>query len=335
MAQPVQKNGLFDSIFRRIRTAYKHPYSKEVRIFLVFFLLSFFFWWLQSLQEPSETELRIPINYKELPNNLSITNTLPKYLTVTLGDKGTVLYEYLRDRQEMDVHLNLNDYYKGSDYSEVAFSDLERQLRRKLKSSTTLIRIKPERIQLVFCKGLPVKLPVRLRSDISFSPQHQLSGEPKVQPSQVLVFAPESKIKQMEFIETESLIIPDLGDTLTTNIELKPIPGVRFAQTKVQVMIPVEEYTEKTLQVSVGGINFPSNSTLLAFPQQVRVAFFVGLSTYKSIQASDFKLGVDYQELMQSKNNNGIVRVLQYPKNVTNIRITPSVVECIVEKSKP
>lgn len=334
MAQPVQKNGLFDSIFRRIRTAYKHPYSKEVRIFLVFFLLSFFFWWLQSLQEPSETELRIPIHYNELPNNLSITNTLPKYLTVTLGDKGTILYEYIRDRKELSIQLNLLDFYKNSDFSEVTFSDLERKFRLKLKSTTNIVRIKPERIQLAFCKGLPVKLPVKLRTDIAFSPQHQLSGEPKVVPTHVLVFAPESKVKQLEYIETESLIIPDLGDTLTTDIALKPIVGVRFAQTKVQVSIPVEEYTEKTLQIPVMGLNFPPNTALLAFPQQVRVTFFVGLSAYKRIQAGDFKLGVDYQELLQSKNSNGIVRVIQNPKNVTNIRITPSTVECIVEKTK-
>ncbi|MDD4920921.1 MAG: hypothetical protein PHS30_00425, partial [Bacteroidales bacterium] len=70
-------------IIRKIRRFFQNSLSKEVMIFLIFLLISSFFWVLQSLQEVSEVEMDIPISYSEVPVHISVTNKLPKTVKVT------------------------------------------------------------------------------------------------------------------------------------------------------------------------------------------------------------------------------------------------------------
>lgn len=334
MEDSVKKTGFLHKIFKKIRSAYKHPVSKEVRIFLVFFLLSFFFWGLQSLQEVREVSLRIPIKYTELSTTLSVTNDLPTYLTVTLSDKGTNLYSYYRHRKDLTLHVNVLDYYNKQDVSEIPLAEMESMIRKKVLNSTQVLRINPERIKLYFARKQAVEVPIRLISTLSFTPQHQLSDTPRINPKSVKVFAPASLIGKIKFVETEVLKLADLKDTTEVSVALKPIPGLRFATNTINVSLFVEEYTERSFTIPVIASGFPEGSALLAFPSKVTVTFFIGLSAYNSIKASDFEAVVRYSELMSSSSNQCVVHLTQVPARVQNLRIQPAKVECLIEKNR-
>lgn len=46
----------------------------------------------------------------------------------------------------------------------------------------------------------------------------------------------------------------------------------------IEMMLPVDIYTEKTVEVPLHGINFPADKVLRAFPSKVQVTFQVGLA---------------------------------------------------------
>lgn len=333
MEDSVKKTGFLQPLFKKIRTAYKHPLNKEVRIFLVFFFLSLLFWWLQSLQEVREVDLRVPIEYSELTTTVSITNDLPKYLTVTLSDKGTNLYYYYRHRKDLTLHLNLMNYYSKQDIGKISISELESQLRRKVMSTTQVLRIAPESIELYFAMKKAKELPIKLNSKLSFAMQHQLADAPDIFPSTVKVFAPESIINTLQYIETETLRLNDLKDSTQVTLALKAIPGVRFETKEVKVTISVEEYTERTFTIPIVAQGFPEGSSLLAFPSKVNVTFFVGLTSYSKLRPNNFEAVVNYKDFMNSSSNQCAVRLIKQPSAIQNVRIQPNTVECLVEKN--
>lgn len=317
----------------KIRTLYKHPFSREFRIFLIFFVISCFFWLLQSLQEIREVEMRVPVIYSELPPRISITNELPSYVFVTIRDKGTNLYYYYRHRKGLTVRLNVLDYYHKEDIGKIPASAIESILREKLMSTTQLIRIAPDFIPVFFAPKKAKSIPVHLVSNLNFAAQHLLSDTPFIHPATVEVFAPASIIKNIRRVDTEVLNVEELNDTTVVTVGLKPIKGARFSVNSVEVRLCVEEFTERTFSIPVEGVNFPTGHSLLSFPPTVNVRFFLGLSVYNKIKASDFQVVVDYKDLFASKNNVCKVRLVKRPEVVQNIRVQPEAVECLSEKN--
>lgn len=328
-----KKPGFLQPLNQKIRTLRKHPLGKELRIFLIFFLISCFFWLLQSLQEIREVELRVPLIYSELPPRISITNELPSYVFVRVRDKGTNLYYYYRHRKGLTVRLNVLDYYHKEDIGKIPASAIESVLREKLMSTTQLIRISPDFIPVFFAPKKAKIIPVKLVSNLNFAAQHLLSDTPFIHPTTVEVFAPSSILRTIQQVETEVLAIEELKDTVVLTVGLKPIKGAKFNVNTVEVRLCVEEFTERNFSIPVEGVNFPSGHTLLSFPASVNVRFFLGLSVYNKIKASDFQVVVDYKDLFASKNNVCKVRLVKHPEVVQNIRIQPESVECLSEKN--
>lgn len=333
MEDSQRKPGFLQPMNKKVRKLYKHPFTKELRIFLIFLGISCFFWLLQSLQEVREVEMRVPVIYSELPARISITNELPSYVFVTVRDKGTNLYYYYRHRKELTIRLNVLDYYHKEDIGKIPASIIESLLREKLMTSTQLVRISPDFIPVFFAPKKAKRIPIHLVSNLNFAAQYMMSDTPFIHPSTIEVFAPASIIQTINRVETEILSIDELKDTVLVTVGLKPIKGAKFSVNTVEVRLCVEEFTERTFTLPVEGVNFPDGHSLLSFPPTVNIRFFIGLSVYKKIQASDFQVVVDYKNLFISKNNVCKVRLAKRPEVVQNIRIQPESVECLSEKN--
>jgi hypothetical protein len=321
-------------LIRKIRIIYKNPLSREIRIFLIFLFIACFFWVLQSLQEVREVDIDIPLVYSEVPPRISITNELPGTLRVTLRDKGTNLYYYYRHRKDLAVHVNLMDWYRKEDIGKIPMASFDSRLRNLLLSTTQILRYRPDTISVYFAEKASKEVPVHLNSNLSLAAQHLLSDTPRVHPAMVRVFAPASVLQNLKQVETELLILEGLKDSTSVSVKLKPIKGIQYSASTIDVRLCVEAFTEKSFSVPVTGLHFPVGKNLLSFPPAVKVTFFVGLSAYSNISAEDFLLAVDYNKLLKSDKSEQKVLVLKSPKNIQNLRIQPALVECLIEENK-
>lgn len=300
---------------------------------MIFLAISCFFWLLQSLQEVREVEMRVPVSYSEIPPRIAITNELPSYVFVTVRDKGTNLYYYYRHRKSLTIRLNVLDYFHKEDIGKIPSSAIESLLHDKLMSTTQLVRISPDFIPIFFAPKKAKNVPVKLVSSLNFAAQHLLSDTPFIHPTTVEVFAPASILRTIKYVETQMLDAEELSDTTLVSVPLKPIKGARYSVNSVEVRLCVEEFTERTFSIPVEGVNFPAGHSLLSFPATINVRFFIGLSAYNKIKASDFQAVVDYKDLFTSKDNVCKVRLAKRPEVIQNVRIQPSSVECLSEKN--
>ncbi len=301
-------------------------------IFLIFLIVSVFFWILQSLQNVTEFGLDIPVTYTEIPGNLEITNDMPDGIHVTLRDKGTLMYYYYKHLKDLTVSIDPMEWYRGEGRSSIPSGTIESRLRYKLRSSTQLLSIKPDTLSINFVHKLSKKLPVSFKSDLILANQYMLTEKPQITPSFITAYASKEILDKLDSVETVKLSVKDLKNTSDYSVELKSIKGVNFSTNKVKAKLMVEEFTERSMLIPVKGRNFPSDENLLSFPSQIKIVFFVGLSSYTKINALDFNLVVDYDSLRNANANNLKPILERYPSSIRNIRLIPETVECLIEK---
>ncbi|MFQ6928284.1 MAG: hypothetical protein ACLRS8_10065 [Parabacteroides merdae] len=105
-------------------------------------------------------------------------------------------------------------------------------------------------------------------------------------------------MKEIKTIHTE--IKKRKNKTVTRTVQLEKIDGVTLEPTSVTVTIPIEEYTEKTLEIPVICTNLPPHYTLRMFPAVVKVSCNVPLSRFKDVSADDFEIRISFADLEQS-----------------------------------
>ena len=76
---------------RRIKDFLLSDTSREFLIFLFFFLIASGFWLIQTLNNDYEKEFSIPVQMKNVPNDVVLTSEPSSELRVKVRDKGTVL----------------------------------------------------------------------------------------------------------------------------------------------------------------------------------------------------------------------------------------------------
>lgn len=318
----------------KLPAALKTNVSKEGLIFVAFLLMSFFFWMLQAFQDTSDYTLKVPLHYETLPAHITITNELPKQVEVRLQDRVSTLYSYYRHRKEMQLDLNLMDWYRGEGVSKVPTGVLESRLRARLNPTTRILSLHPDTLPVYFVEKASKEVSIRLNHSLVPASQYMFTIQPRVQPSTVQIFAPPTVLNHVEYVETELLEKSEIMDSIQLNVALKPIKGVQFAFSTVRVLMKSEAFTEQTLSIPVQGLGFPEGDSLLSFPKNVDVTFFVCLSDFKNMHPDSFQLVVDYKQIAQSKSKLQQPKLIRHPERIRNIRMRPSQVDCLIEKQQ-
>ena len=102
--------------------------------------------------------------------------------------------------------------------------------------------------------------------------------------------------------------------------------------SNIDVTFLMDIFAEKSVEVSVLGINFPEDKMLRTFPSKVNVSFQVGLKQFKSINSEDFVVVVDYKDLKENGTEKCNPILLQSPENVNHVRINPQAIDYIIEQ---
>ncbi|MDO4164538.1 MAG: CdaR family protein [Bacteroides sp.] len=305
--------------------------SREFFLFLGFFLIAGAFWLLQTLNNDYETEFSIPVRLKGVPNNVVITSDPPSELRIRVKDKGTVLLNYMLGKSFYPLTLDFADYKGKENHVRVFAAQFEKKIQAQLNASTNLISIRPDTLEYYYSMGDSKKVPVRLQGRVSAGRQYYLS-DTIFTPDSVLVYAPQDVLDTITVAYTQHIQMEDISDTLKQRLPLLSGKGVKYVPAAVDMMLPVDIYTEKTVEVPLHGINFPADKVLRAFPSKVQITFQVGLSRFRQITADDFHILVSYEELLRLGSEKYTVKLKNVPKGVTQVRFNPEQVDFLIEQ---
>jgi hypothetical protein len=288
---------------------------------------------MQVYRQPFETTLTIPIKYVDIPHNIVFDNELPDNVVVRVKDDGAAVFKYFFTKRNDTITIDVEKILKSNKSNVLQNASYEEILRTVLLSSSEIKNYQPVRISLEFAKLHEKKVPVIFDGQILIDQGYLLNGYIKVEPDSVMVYGSELSLKNVSNAYTHSDTIRELKSATTLSIKLRDQRNVTFSPSSVNVSIPIDKYTEKEIIVPVTCINLPQDLDIKIFPSNIKVAFLVGLTQYKSVTENDFSIELDYNYLKDIKEMVTPIRLTSVPSvHIHNITLSPTEIEFVFEK---
>lgn len=323
---------LYKNNYKKIKDFLESTKSREFLIFLFFFIVAGIFWLMQTLNDDYETDFSIPIRLRNVPNNVVITSEPASDLRIRVRDKGTVLMNYKLSKNFFPIILDFEDYKGAGNTIRILSSDYERKLSSQLNASTKLLSVTPDTLEYIYATGESKRVPVKFKGKVVAGREYYLT-DTILSPDSILVYAPSAILDTIRYAYIEPIFLDNIVDTLKQETHITPIRGAKFVPNTTTLTLPVDIYTEKTVEVPVYGINFPPDRILRTFPSKVQVTFQVGMSRYQKITGDFFSINVPYKELIQLGTDKYPVELNHIPEGVKIIRITPEQIDFLIEQN--
>lgn len=250
---------------------------KEALIFFFFVLLSLGFWLLQSLQQEYEIEINIPVRYKNIPPDISFTETPPQEVIAKVKDKGSVLLNYSFGRSFAPIEMNMKNQAEKSGSLSIAKKAIENDIQKQLLATTSLVGFEPQHIEAPYSKRIKKDIPVVFNGTIQTNPGFHVSGSITISPMNISVYASDVVLDTLNQAKTVFTEIKKGNKTITKTVQLQKVSEATYDPTSVTITIPIEEFTEKTLEIPVLCTDLPSHYTLRTFPSVAKVTCSIPL----------------------------------------------------------
>lgn len=304
---------------------------KNMLVFLFFVLLAFIFWLMLFFQqEKVKGNYTIPLKYVNIPEEIVFDNPLPDKIDILVSDKGSEIYKYdfrKRDTIEIDVKKFLDDeanILQGSTYIQM--------IRTRISTTSDLIQYYPPTISLEASKLESKELLVVFDGEVNTSNSSLVADTITFMPEKVTAYGSGEKLKKLENAITDYSVFDNLKATSQLNVKIRPVDGIKFVPKEVEAFIRIDEYTEKVFEIPIESVNEPGNINVKFFPSKVEVSFATTLEEYKKIDAENFKITLDYNQLNKMQGSSAALELTTAPPNIRNIRLSPTSAEFLFEK---
>jgi hypothetical protein len=311
--------------------------TRDALIFLFFLICSSLFWFIITLNKTYEITVSIPIEYSNVPPEIEFTTELPDSFSVKLKDKGTstIIYQY---RKFDPVVINFNDYsvYSNSDsWSIPTSTHFEKYIKKQIDQSSVILDYYPD--EIVIEKKLLDSKKVEVKSlvNINLQKQYFLCDDIITSPDSIILYGYKEILDTLDFVYTQEYTSEKLKDTLNAVLQLNIPKHCKANPSKVNVIAPIEFYTESEIELSIRVKNLPENIIVKTIPEKLNVSFLVGLSKYKDIRPSDFILSIDYESLRRSNSNIQAVTLESFPTYIKQPFLKENKVKWLIEFVEP
>ena len=255
----------FKSIQAKTKAFFHGDRWKEVLVFFFFALLAFGFWLLQSLQQEYEIELVFPVKYKNVPADIAFNAPEVETITAKVKDKGSVLLNYTFGRSFAPIEVNMKNTKEKNGSVQVSKRQIENDIQKQLIATTALQSFDPQQIDMDFSQRVHKEIQVVFNGDIHMEAGFQLSGDIQINPQKINAYATAAILDTLTSVKTAFTEVKKANKNITRTVQLIKVDGVNFDPENVSITIPIEEYTEKTLEIPVSCSHIPNISGIPGF----------------------------------------------------------------------
>ena len=320
----------FAESLKRIGSSLLKLFGGDFPVFLLFLAITLFFWWSQTMNQNYDTELKVPVQVAGIPDGIRVVTPPAGQITVSLNGKGTALRKSGRRGGKSVLNVSNDLFSMNQGHAAIATQLLRDTISALLPASVSIRSIKPDSLVYQYALQRSVMLPVEF--DGSIESQDQFFMER-------IELRPDSIKAQILLSDTVAhRLVLDIGsvtvasDSTFITAPVKPIPGVILGADKVNMTVISQQYTEKSLEIPVTGVNFPESVSLKSFPSKAVVVFWVKMSEYDRISARDFQIVVDYNDIAGRDVSKAPLHIFSQPANVRNVRLQSRTVDFLMER---
>ena len=301
-------------------------------------LLSIVFWFLTALNKDYNTVFSYPVKYVRFPKGKVLTNDVPERLDLNVESRGFTLLRFKLKSRLVPIIFDVNSFSLNTIsntepltvyiLTEYAIEKIQEQLSSEIR----VVSISPDSLIFQFTDMYTRKVDVVANLKLEFEKQYMQVADMLVTPDSVTVSGPGLLIDTIRSVGTVSKIITGVRKNIETDLDLKPIHRIEFSNEKVNVMVPVEKFTEAGLNIPIEVLNFPDTLFLRMFPSNVDITYRVGLSDYGNVNQHMFQAVVDYADKESNLGNRLHVKIIKAPEYVVITDYRPKNIEYIIER---
>lgn len=283
------------------------------------------------------TELNYPIQLVNSPKGKVIVGVPPRTVQIRVKAYGYTLLRYKLIALLSPIKINLNGAKEisktdGSDYF-LLMSNKFSSIVSQLSDDIILLGVQPD--TLYFSMAAVVDKVVKIKPEINatYANQYMLAGSMRITPQNITVTGPRSIIDTIYEVKTKQVTLNLLSETNKLKVQLQPIQQISFSQNEVNVEIPIEKFTETTLEILLVPINIPDNAQIVLLPEKVSVKCNVIVSKFFLLKPNQFRLVCDFKDNEAISGGKVRVTIEKHPNYVGRIDFQPKYVDYII-KSK-
>lgn len=306
--------------------------NREFLTFLFFLALSGTFWLLLTLNETYEKEFDMPVKVVNIPKNVVLTSDETDTVRVVLRDKGLVLLGYMYGEGLKTIKVNFSNYLRNNTKMVIPAAELQRLAYLQLSASTKIVSTKTDKLEFAYNYGQCKKVPVRWSGRV-IPEQMYFISHVEYSPDSVTVYAAKEKLDSIQVVYTEHLNYVNFIDTLKVNCMLQKAKDVKVLPDRVTVSFSTDILAEETIDnIPVYGIHMPEGKIIRTFPSKVAVRFVAGVSLIKTLKPSDFKVVVDYKDIIDNPSEKCPLKLIAVPHGVSKVKLETKQVDYLIEE---
>jgi len=310
--------------------------DKRVAAYFVCVAIATVFWFLNALSKTYTVKIVAPVEYVNFPNNKTLASNLPEKFEMTIRSHGfTILRRkliFLLGPLSFNVNEMTNNRMMENKKTSFAFPTRQflTEMSYQLSNDIEILSMTPDTLFFRFGQMSQKQVKVKPLVNINLKKQFQISGKVTTEPNTVVVNGPQSTLDTLQFVFTKAKEFNAVDKSIQVKADLSPVKELFFDPQSVELVVPVEEYTEAQQSIPVMLTDAPANVKVKLFPARVKVSFLVGLSRFSDIHPEDFKLAVSYSDIGGGKQRLRI-KIVSAPAFLYDVKITPEEIEYLIE----
>lgn len=297
-------------------------------IFLIFIVLSTFFWLIIAMNDSAQGTFDVRINIIGVPDSVTFINDPPASIHLTVRDKGTRLFR--AQMQKPKLNINFRDFASGNTLR-FSHSDLNGALKSIFGPSAQIITTSLDSLMLSYSKEPGKRVPIVVNTNVQAASGKVISGIPSSNVKSVLLYSTTVDLDTISHVYTKTLVRRKLKETAEVEISIRPIKGVKIVPARVKITIPVEPLVKKTAMIPIHIRNAQQGYSILLFPDNVEVSYFVPMSRFND-KIEDFEISADFSQANASSSGKQAVKIERTPAGVFNASLKIDSVEYTIIK---
>jgi YbbR domain-containing protein len=304
---------------------------RRVSAFFTCLALAVLAWIVTVLSNPNPYTVKEVLDFRNTPQKRAFHSLQSDTVNATINGTGWDMLFSKMNSANQSVAVDLQSL---ENKSYVVLSSQIDQINSKRGSGQQITRFNPDTLYFDFSNRKVKRIPVQLITAIKYQRQFYQSGDINIKPAYIIINGPASVIDKINEWSSDTLKLDSVGETVNTHVNLQPVKegNLSVYPKSVQVTIPVDEFTEKVVQVPVKIINNRDYEDVKIFPQKVKVTFTTSLSRYEEIDEDFFEATVDL-DLWRLHSYKVLPVVLsKIPEYCKIVKIEPQNIDFIIKK---
>ncbi|MGN6640369.1 MAG: CdaR family protein [Mucilaginibacter sp.] len=304
---------------------------RRLSAFFTCLVLAILAWIFTTFSSTFKYSVRVALSYKNAPQKKAFHALQADTINATLQGTG---WQMLFSRMSAVNRVVTVDLRTLDSRDYVVLTSQLKNINDKKEFDQQIISFDPDTLYFDFSGRKVKKVPVKLLSGISFQRQFSQSGNIAINPPEVTISGPDNVIDRIKYWPTDSLLVDSVDETVRTTVNLQAVRegNLSIYPKAVQVKVPVDEYTEKTLQIPVKLINNHEFYNVKIFPQKVSVTFTTSLNRYPEMDEDFFEASADLDLWRERGYNTLPVKLSRVPAFCKIVKIEPQNIDFIIRK---